>query len=428
MNKALFFERLIVSIFGLFLMSVGIAFAIRSNLGITPISCPPYVLCHYFTNWTLGQLTVGMHITMIIAQVLILKKDFPKAQYSQILVGFVFGFFIDASMYLTQSVTAPNYAVQILYVVIGSLLVSIGIIFEVTPKLLYLAGDGLMITVARVLKRPFGQIKIAFDVTLVTFSLIAGWLLLHKIVGVREGTLISAILVGFTIGKLNPVISPLILRFLERRERHKDKVQGYNIITIGRELGSGGREIGQKLAKKLGWKFIDKEFIKDAVVKSGLPGEFVEHKDQQMTSGEKLLRYISMDNIFNDENLSDDDRLFIAQSKIIKDAASKGNCVIVGRCADAVLDDCDNCFNIFISADKDFAKKRVAKEFNMTEDKAADYITKTNHLRSNHYNYYTGRTWGDPSRYDMYIKSSKIGIDRAVDAVYNAVKQKKGAN
>ena len=147
-----------------------------------------------------------------------------------------------------------------------------------------------------------------------------------------------------------------------------------------------------------------------------------------MTSGEKLLRYISMDNIFNDENLSDDDRLFIAQSKIIKDAASKGNCVIVGRCADAVLDDCDNCFNIFISADKDFAKKRVAKEFNMTEDEAVEYINKINHLRSNHYNYYTGRTWGDPSRYDMYIKSSKIGIDRAVDAVYNAVKQKKGVN
>ena len=74
MNKSLFIERLIVSIFGLFLMSLGIAFAIRSNLGITPISCPPYVLSHYFTNWTLGQLTVGMHITMIIAQVIILRN------------------------------------------------------------------------------------------------------------------------------------------------------------------------------------------------------------------------------------------------------------------------------------------------------------------------------------------------------------------
>ena len=307
MNKSLFIERLIVSIFGLFLMSLGIAFAIRSNLGITPISCPPYVLSHYFTNWTLGQLTVGMHITMIIAQVIILRKEFPKSQYSQILVSFLFGFLIDGSMWLTQSVTAPNYAVQILYVLLGSLLVSIGIIFEVTPKLLYLAGDGLMITVARVLKRPFGQIKIGFDVTLVSFSIIAGYLLLNNIIGVREGTLISAILVGFIIGKLNPVISPFITRFLERRERHKDKVQGYNIITIGRELGSGGREIGQKLAKKLGWKFIDKEFIKDAVVKSGLSGDFVENNDQQMTSSEKLLRYISMDNIFNDENLSDND-------------------------------------------------------------------------------------------------------------------------
>lgn len=425
MNKSLFIERLIVSIFGLFLMSLGISFAIRSNLGITPISCPPYVLSHYFTNWSLGQLTVGMHITMIIAQVIILRKEFPKSQYSQILVSFLFGFLIDGSMWLTQMVTAPNYAVQILYVLLGSLLVSIGIIFEVTPKLLYLAGDGLMITVARVLKRPFGQIKIAFDVTLVTFSIIAGYLLLHHVVGVREGTLISAILVGFIIGKMNPIISPFITRFLERRERHKDKVQGYNIITIGRELGSGGREIGQKLAKKLGWKFIDKEFIKDAVVKSGLSSDFVENNDQQMTSSEKLLRYISMDNIFNDENLSDNDRLFIAQSKIIKDAAEKGNCVIVGRCADVVLDDCDNCFNIFIVADKEFAKKRVAEEFKLTEDEAVEYINKINHLRSNHYNYYTGRTWGDPSRYDMYIKSSSLGIDKAVDAVYNAVKQEK---
>lgn len=425
MNKSLFIKRLIISIFGLFLMSLGISFAIRSNLGITPISCPPYVLSHYFTNWTLGQLTVGMHITMIVAQIIILRKEFPKSQYFQILVSFLFGFLIDGSMWLTQLVTAQNYAVQLLYVILGSLLVSIGIIFEVTPKLLYLAGDGLMITVARVLKRPFGQIKIGFDITFVTFSIIAGYLLLHHIVGVREGTLISAILVGFIIGKLNPVISPFITRFLERREIHKETVQGYNIITIGRELGSGGREIGQKLAKKLGWKFIDREFIKDAVVKSGLSGDFVENNDQQMTSSEKLLRYISMDNIFNDENLSDNDRLFIAQSKIIKEAAEKGSCVIVGRCADVVLSNYKNCFNIFISADKEFAKKRVSEEFKLTEDEAVEYINKINRLRSNHYNYYTGRTWGERSRYDMYIESSKTGIDKAVEAVYNAVKHGK---
>lgn len=215
MNKSLFIKRLIVSIFGLFLMSLGISFAIRSNLGITPISCPPYVLSYYFTNWTLGQLTVGMHITMIATQVVILKKDFPKSHYSQILVSFLFGFLIDSSMWITQLVTASNYAVQLLYVILGSLLVSIGIIFEVAPKLLFLAGDGLVLTFAKVLKKPFGQIKIAFDVIFAAFSIIAGYLLLHHIVGVREGTLISAILVGFIIGKLNPVISPFITRFLE---------------------------------------------------------------------------------------------------------------------------------------------------------------------------------------------------------------------
>lgn len=420
-----FIEKLLVSVFGLFLMSLGIAFAIRSHLGITPISCPPYVFSHYFTSWTLGQLTVGMHITMVIAQVIILRKDFKKSQYFQIVVSFLFGFLIDFSMFITQSIEAPNYAVQILFVLLGSLLVAIGIIFEVTPKLLYLAGDGLMITVAKVLKRPFGQIKITFDVTLVIISVISGLILLDGVVGVREGTVISAILIGFIIGKLNPVIAPIITRYLERENRHVEDVKGYNIITIGRELGSGGREIGQKLAKKLGWEFIDKQFIKGAIEKSGLNSEFVEKKDQQMTTGEMLLRYISMDNIFNDENLSEDDRLFIAQSKIIKEAGEKGNCVIVGRCADVVLQDCPNCYNIFISADLDFAKKRVAEEFHLTEDEAVEYIKKTNEQRRNHYNYYTGRNWGEASRYDMYIKSSKIGVDKAVDAVYNAVKQGK---
>lgn len=420
-----FIEKLLVSVFGLFLMSLGIAFAIRSHLGITPISCPPYVFSHYFTSWSLGQLTVGMHITMVIAQVIILRKDFKKSQYFQIVVSFLFGFLIDFSMFITQSIEAPNYAVQILFVLLGSLLVAIGIIFEVTPKLLYLAGDGLMITVAKVLKRPFGQIKITFDVTLVIISVISGLILLEGVVGVREGTVISAILIGFIIGKLNPVIAPIITRYLERENRHVEDVKGYNIITIGRELGSGGREIGQKLAKKLGWEFIDKQFIKGAIEKSGLNSEFVEKKDQQMTTGEMLLRYISMDNIFNDENLSEDDRLFIAQSKIIKEAGEKGNCVIVGRCADVVLQDCPNCYNIFISADLDFAKKRVAEEFHLTEDEAVEYIKKTNEQRRNHYNYYTGRNWGEASRYDMYIKSSKIGVDKAVDAVYNAVKQGK---
>lgn len=418
-----FIERLIISVFGLFLMSLGIAFAIRSSLGITPISCPPYVFSHYFTSWTLGQLTVGMHITMVIAQMIILRKEFKKSQYFQIVVSFLFGFLIDFSMIITSSIIAPNYFVQILYVLLGSLLVAIGIIFEVTPKLLYLAGDGLMITVAKVLKRPFGQVKIAFDVSLVLFSVISGYFLLNGIIGVREGTVISALLIGFIIGKLNPVISPYITRFIERNEKNRNVMQGYNIITIGRELGSGGREIGQKLAKKLGWEFIDRQFIKQAVEKSGLNSEFIEKNDQQMTKGEMLLRYLSMDNIFNEENLSDDDKLFIAQSKIIKEAGEKGNCVIVGRCADVVLDSCPNCFNIFISADVDFTKKRVAEEFHLTEDEAINYIKKTNQLRRNHYNYYTGRNWGEASRYDMYIKSSKIGVDKAVEAVYNAIKQ-----
>lgn len=421
MKVSEFFEKLAVFLFGLFLMSLGIAFAVHAGLGITPISCPPYVFSLYFTSLTLGQLTVGMHITMVLLQVIILRKEFQKSQYSQIIVSFIFGFFIDLAMWITQSVTAPNYAVQILYILLGSLLVAVGIIFEVTPKLMYVAGEGLMLTLAKVFKRPFGQIKVAFDITLVTFSLISSLILLKGVEGIREGTLISAILVGVIVGKLNPIIGTRLHSFLNRRSAKVCTSEDCSVITIGRELGSGGREIGRKLAEKLGWQFIDREFINEAVKKSGLSDKYVETHDQQMTASEKLLRYISMDNLFYDESLSDDDKLFITQSRIIKDAARKGKCVIVGRCADVILQDNKHCFNIFVSASPEFAKKRIANERHISEDEAEKEIAKTNELRRNHYNYYTGKSWGSPDRYNMYLKSSDIGIDKAVNKVYNAV-------
>ena len=124
-----------------------------------------------------------------------------------------------------------------------------------------------------------------------------------------------------------------------------------------------------------------------------------------------------------DESLSPDDRLFVAQSKIVRQAAGEGHCVIVGRCADAILKDRPGCLRVFVRADGDFARGQVARELGISREEAGREIDRINALRANHYNYYTGGKWNDPSHYDLVVDSSSLGIEGAVDAIMLALSE-----
>lgn len=195
-------------------------------------------------------------------------------------------------------------------------------------------------------------------------------------------------------------------------------------VTHWQSQGSGGHEIGEKLAKRLGWKFYDRQLINLTVERSGLSTRYVERHDQRMTASQKVWKYITMDNIMPvDESLSPDDRLFVAQSKIVRQAAGEGHCVIVGRCADAILRDRPGCLRVFVRADGDFARGRVARELGISREEAGREIDRINALRANHYNYYTGGKWNDPFHYDLVVDSSSLGIEGAVDAIMLALSE-----
>lgn len=196
-------ERYATLIVGLFLMSIGIALSIHAQLGITPISCPPYVLSLGLSP-TVGQFTIAMHVLFVLIQVAILRRSFPKLQYMQLVMGFLFGFFIDFSVWLTEWMVPEAYWMRVLYVVVGSAILAVGIVFEVTPKVMLIAGEGLMLVLAKLWKKPFGKVKIGFDCSLIAISLVFSFFLFGEIRGVREGTLISALLVGFFVGKIQP--------------------------------------------------------------------------------------------------------------------------------------------------------------------------------------------------------------------------------
>ena len=194
------------------------------------------------------------------------------------------------------------------------------------------------------------------------------------------------------------------------------------IYTIGREFGSGGREVGEKLAAKLGIKLYDKELLQQAAKDSGFCEEIFENHDEKPTNS--FLYSLVMDTYsvsgysaapFLDMPLNH--KVFLAQFETIKKIAEKESCVIVGRCADYALSDNPDCINIFIHADLDVRIKNVSRNLNITENKARDIINKTDKQRASYYNYYTSKKWGDSKSYNLSLDAGKLGTGNCVEMI-----------
>lgn len=197
---------------------------------------------------------------------------------------------------------------------------------------------------------------------------------------------------------------------------------GNQIYTIGRELGSGGKDIGVALAKRLGIKCYDKELLAEAAKESGFCAEIFENHDEKPTNS--FLYSLVMDTYsvgafsttpFLDMPLNH--KVFLAQFDTIKKIAEKESCVMVGRCADYALADMPGCVSVFIHADLDYRVQGISKKLNLTVNKAKDLIQKTDKQRASYYNYYTSKKWGDARSYDLTLDSSRIGIEGCVDMI-----------
>lgn len=194
------------------------------------------------------------------------------------------------------------------------------------------------------------------------------------------------------------------------------------VFTIGREFGSMGHLIGQKLSERLGIKYYDKELLQQAAKDSGFCEEILENHDEKPSKS--FLYSLVMDTYsagnyaaasFLDMPLNH--KVFLAQFDAIKKIAENESCVIVGRCADYALANHPNVINIFIRADLEDRIKIISKRMDITENKAKDLIQKNDKQRASYYNYYTSKKWGDSSSYDLIINTSKISVDHAVDLI-----------
>lgn len=203
------------------------------------------------------------------------------------------------------------------------------------------------------------------------------------------------------------------------------------IITIGRQFGSAGREIGQRLADDFGIKLYDKELLARAAKESGICKEIFETHDEKPTNS--FLYSVVMDTYslgFGSNTYTEmpiNHKVFLAQFDAIKKIADEGPCVLVGRCADYALESYSNVLRVFIQADMEARIRRIAHIYDLPDNKAKDMIVKADKKRASYYNYYTNKRWSDAASYDLCMNSSRLGIDGTVRLIEEAVKIKEGA-
>ena len=429
MNKL---KRYIIFLVGLFVNSLGVSLITKANLGTSPISSIPYVLSLNFPL-TLGNFTIIFSILLLILQLFILRKNFKLEHLLQIPISILFGYFIDLTMLLFSFVNPTAYIAKLIYLLIGCVILGFGVYMEVLADVAMLPGESFVRAIVQTWHREFGSTKVCFDVSMAVIAAALSFILAHRLDGVREGTVIAALLVGFLarqFGRLLAFVKPML--FPEDYKTSEGKVDQttpasnnsdyVSVITIGRQYGSGGSELGQILADKLGYAFYDKEIIEMTAGTTGYSSNYVGEHQESLTNS---LIYDLVNHMYAfPETESPKDKIFDAQSKVIKEIAEKGHCVIVGRCADQILKDRTDCLNIFLHAPLKNRIKRVMGKKNLTEKDAKQLILREERRRADNYHYYTRQIWGASANYHLSLDTS-LGYDYVLDVIMQTAKKMK---
>jgi len=413
-------RRYIYFVIALFINSLGVALITKALLGTSPISSVPYVLS-LFSDFTLGQWTIAFNVVLIVADFFIMKKSDIKEHFFEILallpiVAF-FGLFIDFSMELLWFVEPMTYSDQIVALLVGCVILGLGVSMEVQADVAMLPGEFIVRVISKASGKEFGNVKLCFDSSLVVIAIVISVLMSGTIIGVREGTVLAAVLVGpisrFLRNHTTFVMSWLFPVKAEANENEEDSSEYPIVVTITREFGSGGRILANNIAKEMDVKFYDKEIIEMATQESQLSQRYVIDNEQKVTTSE-LLSLITQSYETNvEKSLSSSDVLFVAQSKVIRRIAKQESCVILGRLADYVLSDWpkDRIVRVFCYCDSEAAYDRCNNVYH--DPWTVNEIIKKNDARKAHYEHYTGQRWGDPHNYDLMVNTSSMTFDLA---------------
>ncbi|VEH02079.1 cytidylate kinase [Slackia heliotrinireducens] len=410
-------RRYAVLLFGIFAISFGVALITKSAIGNSAISAIPYTM-----SFLVPQLTYGMHVALfnallVLLQIILLRRDcqvFDICQ--QVVFAAVFGSVVDFSMWLLTWYDPQSYPLCACTMLLGVVCLAFGAYLEVIGRVGMMAGDGLARALVKVTGKEFGTMRVAADSTMVLIAVVMNLLYFRSLVTVREGTIVAALLTGLVVTFFSRHLTAFEYAVLpENRNGGKASniavPEGNFIVTVSREYGSGGREVGHAIADALGVQCYDSRLIHMMAAQSGLPEDYVAGEGAD-GSGALAAFYTLYAGAVAEQDMPKAERLFKAEEQVIRRLAAQESCVIVGRLAEYVLRDHANVLRIFLRADKEDAVARVMDREGLSRSEAEAKIDRVNRERADHCLRFAHTAWGMSGNYDVTMNTSRYGVVR----------------
>ena len=198
MKNITLLKKITTFIVGLFIMAIAVALSIKADLGVSPISCVPYIYS-LKTSFTVGELTILLNALLMVMQMILLRKKYHLVQLIQLPAVIVFGFFIDLALHLLADLPVSSYGLKAFWCTLSCIVLAFGVFLEVKSDLTYLPGEGFVAAIVEIFQHEFGKVKVGLDSSLVIIGVLSSFVLLHQLEGIREGTLAAALLVGLLV-------------------------------------------------------------------------------------------------------------------------------------------------------------------------------------------------------------------------------------
>lgn len=419
-------KRYIFFFLGICLNAFGIALFTRSKLGTGPTSCIPYVVS-LKSGLSFGTCTFMFNILLLLGQIILLRKNFPRYQLLQLPVTLLFSILIDGAMKITTFVNTDIYWIALLYNILGCVFRAVGVSCQVVADVVMLSTEAFVKALSDVSKKEFSWIKLFFDVFMAAVAIALSFLLLGRLESVREGTLIIVLLVGPVSHYFTKRLSFTNYVFENESElvfEPKLKISNSKriVITVTSEAGSGGRIIAKILGIKLKIPVYDKELVDLIAQEGGFTKRFVQAHNEilyRSTAEAFIQNNFSVEN-FHSKSYT---RLYEAQERVISKLAERQNCIIVGHCSNFILKDNKNVMNILITADMKNRITYISEKYGLNRHDSQKKIRRQDHNTWEFYLHFTNQDWKDSGNYHLCLNSSLFGYEETADIIEDIVKK-----
>lgn len=419
-------KRYIFFFLGICLNAFGIALFTRSKLGTGPTSCIPYVVS-LKSGLSFGTCTFIFNILLLLGQIILLRKNFPRYQLLQLPVTLLFSILIDGAMKFTTFVNTDIYWIALLYNILGCVFRAVGVSCQVVADVVMLSTEAFVKALSDVSKKEFSWIKLFFDVFMAAVAIALSFLLLGRLESVREGTLIIVLLVGPVSHYFTKRLSFTNYVFENESElvfEPKLKINNSKriVITVTSEAGSGGRIIAKILGIKLKIPVYDKELVDLIAQEGGFTKQFVQAHNEilyRSTAEAFIQNNFSVEN-FHSKSYT---RLYEAQERVISKLAERQNCIIVGHCSNFILKNNKNVMNILITADMKNRITYISEKYGLNRHDSQKKIRRQDHNTWEFYLHFTNQDWKDSGNYHLCLNSSLFGYEETADIIEDIVKK-----